>query len=363
MARSNLQAAALLALLCSIPASGQTLAASSTLPDSPGSLLQATAARTDPPQGTAQLHGTVLDVHGAPVPEATVALVGIGKLDELKVTASDDGTFVFSNVPTGYFHLFITATGLDPYTSSEFYIKAGTNYEAPTTALKISTSTTVNVSASSEQIAQAQIQEQEKQRVFGIFPNFYTSYIWDAAPLTSKQKYSLATRTLIDPVDFILVGVSAGIFQANNTYPAYGQGAQGYAKRYGAIMADNVSARYFSSAIFPSIFHQDPRYFYQGTGGFRSRTRHAIGSTFVTRGDNGKAEPNYSRLFGSLAAGGLSNAYHPAPDRGAGLTFQNFGLSLLGNAADNFIREFVLRKLVPSVPQYANGKQQPSSQP
>ena len=196
----------------------------------------------------------------------------------------------------------------------------------------------------------------EQQRIFGLLPNYYTSYIWDAAPITAKIKFKLALRTAIDPVTFILVGAVAGAEQQHKTFPGYGQEAQGYVKRYGASYADTVAGRMLGSAIFPALFHQDPRYFYQGSGTVRSRLLHALTSTVVARGDNGQLQPNYSHVLGTFAAAGLSNVYRTSQDRQASLTFRN-GLIITGSSAvANVMREFLSRKLTPSVPAFANGK-------
>ena len=154
-----------------------------------------------------------------------------------------------------------------------------------------------------------------------------------------------------------------GAEQVGNTYPGYGPGLEGYGKRYAATMATATSSRMLGSAVFPALFHQDPRYFYQGSGGKRSRALHAIASTFVTRGDNGKDQPNFAHLLGSLSASAIANTYLPSSDRGAGVVFQSFGIDLVGNIAGDLFREFVLRGLVPSVPLFANGKRQASPSP
>ncbi|NYF89063.1 carboxypeptidase-like regulatory domain-containing protein [Tunturiibacter empetritectus] len=331
------------------------------MPDSPGSLLQTPSAniQADGYKGTAQINGAVEDVQGVPVSNATIVLNAPGKLGKRTTTSGSDGTFTFTALPAGEFRLLITAPGLDPYTSPEFSVLSGAIVELPKATLKLSTSSSINVYATSDQIAQEQVHEQEKQRVLAVFPNFYTSYIWDAEPMSSRQKYSLAVRSIVDPVNLIANGAVAGFEQLNNSFSGYGSGIEGYGKRFGAAVADDASSRLIGSAILPSLLHQDPRYFYQGTGGFRSRSRHAVFSTFRTRGDDGLQHFNYSRIIGSLSAGAISNAYYPASDRGAGLTFRNFGITIGGTAADNLIREFVLRSLVPSVPAYANGKSTP----
>jgi len=353
-------AVVLLAMLCSRGAGAQTLARLSDLPDAPVPVGQAVVASQPQAevQGTAQVTGVVLDVQGSPVPQASVTLAGAGILGDRTTTAEGDGSFLFTSIPPGQYRLLVTAQGLDAYTSGEFTLKPGETLAAPKIALKISTTTSIDVIASTEQIAEAEVHVEEKQRVFGVLPNFYTSYVWDAAPMTSKQKFRLSARALLDPAAFGVVALIAGIEQASNTYPSYGNGIEGYGKRYGAAFADATVGRFVGSAILPSVLHQDPRYFYQGSGGFKARFRHAMGAVAVCRGDNSKRQPNYSRLFASLAAGAIANAYHPAADRGIGLMLTTFALTTAGNGGDNFLREFVLRGLIPAVPAYAKGRAQ-----
>ncbi len=351
-------AVAFLAIICSYPVLGQSLTPTNELPDAPGMAAQAAPAiaTLDEAQGTASVNGIVLDIQGSPVPEATVVLAAPGKLGEKSVVAGSNGSFSFTGLAPAEYRLIITAQGLDRYTSGEFSVKSGESVTAPKTALKISTTTSIDVVASSDAVALDQIHEQEKQRVLGVFQNFYTSYIWDAQPMPAKQKYKLAFRSLIDPPQFLIVAGIAGAEHYNGTFPGYGPGIEGYGKRYGAALADSVTARIVGSAILPSVLHQDPRYFYQGSGGVGSRIWHSVESVFVTRGDNGRPQPNYSHLGGSLAAGAMSNLYHPETSRGVDNTFKTFGISIGGNIAGNLFREFILRGFVPSVPDYAKGK-------
>ena len=346
----------MLAILCSYPALGQSFSSTNDLPDAPSAVVQPTPQVAGLAQGTAQVTGTVLDVQGVPLPAADVTLSASGKLGERNTTAGSDGTFTFSGLPPGQYRLIITSPGLDIYTSAPFALKAGESVTAPPIGLKISTTTSIDVTASPEQIAIAEVHEQEKQRVLGVFQNFYTSYIWDAQPMPANQKFKLAVRSIIDPPQFLIVAGIAGAEQMAGTYSDYGPGLEGYGKRYGAAMADATTSRLVGSIILPIVLHQDPRYFYQGSGGFGSRARHAIASTFLTRGDNGKTQPNYSHLLGSLTAGAVSNLYHPEANRGLGPTFQTFGITVGGNIAGNFFREFILRGLIPAVPTFANGK-------
>ncbi len=159
----------------------------------------------------------------------------------------------------------------------------------------------VQVVAAGTEVAEEQIKLQEKQRVLGIVPNFYVIYVHDAFPLNSKQKFELAWKTTIDPVTLVLTAATAGIEQAQNDFSGYGQGAQGYGKRFGAAYADAVIGTFIGSAILPSLLKQDPRYFYKGTGSTRSRILYAIANSVICKGDNGRWQPNYSSIFGSLA--------------------------------------------------------------
>jgi hypothetical protein len=246
---------------------------------------------------------------------------------------------------------------LESYRSDPILLHAGESLELPPTALRIaSTSTEVQVFASSAQIAQAQVQLAEKQRVLGIIPNLYSSYVWNVAPLTTKLKFDLAFRSTVDPVAFLLAGGVAGAEQAHNTFPGYGPGPEGYAKRYGAAYGDNVIGRMIGSAVLPSLFHQDPRYFYKGKGSASSRALYAIGATFIARGDNGHQQLDYSHILGNFAAAGLSNLYRSQADRSATLTIRN-GFIITGtNAIGNLVREFVLKGLTSKVPPFAQGQ-------
>ena len=152
---------------------------------------------------------------------------------------------------------------------------------------------------------------------------------------------------------FGITGAVAGIQQANNQFSMYGQGAQGYAKRYGASYADVVTSTFIGGAILPSLLKQDPRYFYKGTGSKRSRILYAIANSVICKGDNGHWQACYSTLIGGIAAGGISNLYYPANDRGAGLVFENEAIGIAGTAAANILQEFVIRKLSTHVPSNA----------
>jgi len=269
----------------------------------------------------------------------------------------DDGQFSFANIAPGSFHLTITSAGFATQASSGI-LRSGEIYIVPSIALDVATANTeVQVGLSQTEVAEEEIKVEEKQRVLGVLPNFYVSYVPHAVPLTSKQKFKLALKTVVDPFTFVFVGGAAGVEQAQNHFIEYGQGAQGYAKRYGAGYADTVAGTFIGSALLPSLLKQDPRYFYKGSGSKGSRILYAIANSVICKGDNGRWQANYSNILGNLAAGGISNLYYPANDRnGAGLTFENAAIGIGASAVANLFQEFVIRKLTPKVPNHDPAK-------
>ena len=323
---------------------------------------QSTAAQNEASSASAQLpdppvpgaiHGTVVDPNGTAVAGARVKLTRQDQSANQEAQSSDDGQYSFANIAPGPFQLLISAEGFATQTSAGI-LHSGENVVVPQITLALATEVTeVRVELSPIELAQEQIKDEEKQRVLGFIPNFYVSYIPNAAPLNARQKFELAWKSTLDPVTFGITGAIAGIQQANNQFSGYGQGAQGYAKRYGASYADVVTSTFIGGAILPSILKQDPRYFYKGTGSKRSRVLYAIANSVICKGDNGHWQANYSTLIGGLAAGGISNLYYPASDRGAGLTFENAAIGIGATAAANILQEFVIRKLSLHVPNNA----------
>ena len=170
--------------------------------------------------------------------------------------------------------------------------------------------------------AEQELKQQKKQRILGVVPNFNSTDVQNAAPLSPSQKFHLAMRSAVDPFQFVAAGLDAGIDQAQNSFPGYGQGAQGYFKRFGAGYADQFDGLLWGNAILPSLLHEDPRYFRKGTGSFKRRLFYAISAAVITKNDNGTWGPNYANVLGNFVAGGISNAYYPSTDRGFGLTMQ-----------------------------------------
>ena len=348
-------------LFCQNPLYGQTALTSdpgSQETPRPAGAVQAPASKAvQAPQSLASIAGTIRDAHGAAVPDIPVTLIGQNNSVDRVVTADSKGSFAFEGLVAGTYRVKIAAVGIEPSVSAEVVLGAGEERDLRIIGRRIpTTNTTVHVVATLDEVAQAQVQAQEKQRVLGFLPNYYSSYIWDAAPMTPKLKLKLTLRSTLDPVTILVAAGLAGVEQKHKTFPGYGQGSEGYAKRFGAAYADTVVSRMVSRAILPTILHQDPRYFYRGSGSARSRIFYALASTVICRGDNGMLQPNYSLLLGNFAAAGLSNVYRAPVDRQVGLTFRNGLIMTASGAVENLLREFLSRKLTTNVPAFANGK-------
>ena len=296
----------------------------------------------------AHVAGTVTDTNGDLVPEATV-VIETPSQNSRSTVANDNGFFQIDDLPPGVgYQVAVSAKGFANWKSPEIVLSPGQFELVKDIQLRIlGGSTSVTVVASPAALATAQVKVEEKQRVLGFIPNFYVSYDKNAAPLTAKLKFELALRVSVDPVTFAGTTFLAANNQAAR-YPDYVEGMKGYGQRLGAIYTNDLTDIMVGGAILPSILHQDPRYFYQGTGTRKSRWIHALSNPLVCRGDNGRLEPNYSSLGGYLASGALANAYYPQSDRGAGLVFRTFGIDFGANIANSVLQEFVLRKFTPT---------------
>jgi hypothetical protein len=289
--------------------------------------------------------GTVIDVNDDAIPGATVVLQGPTLKSPRTLVSNDKGLFEFNGVEPETYHVKISAPGFADWTSPDLALKPGQYVILSVPRLQIATAfTSVTVGYSTEEIATEQVKLEEKQRIFGIIPNFYVSYDQNAAPLTAKLKFRLAAKVAFDPITFIGVAIAAGAEQAGN-HLNYPQGAKGYAERYGAVYADGFTDIMIGGAILPSLLHQDPRYFYQGTGTTKSRVRHALSFPFICRGDNGLPQPNYSTIGGDLGSAAIANAYYPPSNRGLGLFFGNFLIATGQRAAANLAQEFILNRV------------------
>jgi hypothetical protein len=291
----------------------------------------------------ATVMGTVTDVNGDVIPNATVVLKEVEGNDPRTILTTENGMFEVHDVTPGItYQLGISAKDYEDWISTPMILSPDQFKIVTGIQLRIATyRIIVDVHYDPVKVATEQLKAEEKQRVFGVIPNFYVSYENDPAPLTAKMKFKLALKVSTDPITAAGVLVVASAKQAGDT-PNYGQGWAAYGKRLGVTVTDGFSDIMIGGAILPSLLHQDPRYFFQGTGTTGSRVRHAMFSPFVARGDNGKWQPNYSSLGGDLAASALGNLYYPRSNRGAGLVFGNFAIGTAERIGASLAQEFLL---------------------
>ena len=289
------------------------------------------------------IRGTVVDTSTDPIPGATVVLQGPAG-DRLTAVTKEDGTFALDEAPAGVaYQITVTAEGFADWSSS-ITVEPGQDKTLTDVKLRIlAVQRAVTVSYSSREVAAQQLKAEEHQRVLGFIPNIYVTYEPHPEPLSAKMKFHLAYKGLTQPAFFGFEALWAGVEQATNT-PNYPQGARGYGERFGANLASGSSEALFGNAILPSLLHQDPRYFYRGSGAKGSRAWHAILAPFVCQGDNGKSQPNYSQWGGSLISASLSLTYYPGSNRGTGLVFRNFGTSMGLHVVLGLAQEFILGK-------------------
>lgn len=321
-------------------------------------LLSSTDSRSPGRKPPGYISGTVLDPTGAISVGADVRLSFDGEGSPRETQSGSNGQFLFADVTPGPFQLTVKASG---FATLEFFadLHSGETFLVPPITLSVAEAVTeVHVRESPltpVQLADVQLSEQTRQRVLGFIPNFYVSYDHDAVALNPQQKFRLAWKTTLDPFTFVGVGALAGVEQATNAFEGYGQGAQGYFKRFGASYTDAITATYIGSAILPSVLKQDPRYFYKGTGSTGSRVLYALASPFICKGDNMRWQPNYSNVGGAFASAGISYLYYPESDRnGAGLVFQNALIRMGEMSFEGVLQEFVIRRLTPHLRKHAS---------
>lgn len=202
----------------------------------------------------------------------------------------------------------------------------------------------------------------------GIVPIFNVTYLGqDTAPLSVGQKFHLAFKSSIDPFVFFASALDAAYSQATDDFQGYGQGWLGYGKRVGASYADTVDGTILGNAVFPSLLHEDPRYYRKGTGTFSHRLLYAVSTTVWCKRDNGQWGPNYGNVLGNLTAGGISNLYYPSTDRGVGLTFER-GLTVtaegtIGGVFDEFWPDIARKMFKKHLTQFQPPPQAGSSTP
>ena len=303
---------------------------------------QTTHATTDRP---AVLAGYAMDPDKAAVPNAHISVDGPTSADHFDATADATGYFqVIGLHPDVSYRVTVSAAGFSDARVAGVKMTPGEMLEMEVPALKPSLEVTVEA-ISPEQAALEEVHAEETQRVFGVVPNFYVVYPDNVfVPLSAKLKFQLALKTATDPVTFGAVALYAGMNQAAFT-PSYVEGTRGYFQRVGSGYAGAAGNVLVGGAILPSLLHQDPRYFVQGSGTKRSRFLHAARAPFVAKGDNGHLQFNASSIGGDLVSSSLLNVYYPPADRGAGLVFSNAALNTGGRILNTVLQEFVFSKV------------------
>jgi hypothetical protein len=323
------------------------------LPDAPGFVGEAAGGQAGP-AAPATIEGTIVDPNGDVVEGARVALSGPEPGSERTAESRGNGQFIFTGLAAETYTLKVTAPGMGTVESPEVAVRAGETRFLPAITLPVSAGVTeIHVRANEKEIEEEEAEQdvhiEESQRVLGVVPNFYSAFDWNAPPLNARQKFQLAFRSEIDPITILGAAAIAGGEEYKKIYSGYGSEVGGFSKRFAAQYTNDFDSRMIGSALLPSLFHQDPRYFYKGTGTIKSRAWYAIRSAFICRGDNGKPEFDFSHIGGDLAAGALSNLYYPESNEGTTLVFTSTLIEIGGMAGTDLIREFVLPGLTKHV--------------
>ncbi len=301
--------------------------------------------------GASVVSGTVTDTTEAIIANARITLEDTETKTTRTTQSGITGAFSFVAVQPGKYLVKISAPGFAPWKIEGVTIRHGEDLVLPPILLGVESIRSTVDAITQEDLAEQQISAEVKQRIIGVLPNFYVSYIANAAPLTRKQKFKLAIKVSVDPVTYLTTGITAGIEQWQGDFAGYGQGFSGYARRYGATYGDRVTSTFFGAALLPSFLHQDPRYFYKGKGKIINRALYAISTVVICKGDNGHWQPNYSNVLGNLAAGGISSLYYPDSDRhDAQVTVDNILIGVGTGAIGTLFQEFLLKHLTHGVP-------------
>ncbi len=195
-------------------------------------------------------------------------------------------------------------------------------------------------SASQEPGKDADQKKEKPDRIFGVLPNYSSVNGANVPPLSVKEKFKITAQGAFDPYEFGIVAILAGKDQAGADDAAWGQGLKGYGKRYAAAFGDQAIGNFMTGAIYPSLLHQDPRYFCKGQGGFWRRTRYAVTRVIITRSDSGTRQFNFSEFLGDATGAGIADAYHTKEERTLSGTAGTFSTQIAVDALGDVLKEF-----------------------
>ncbi len=333
-------------------------AAQQTAPELP-SAPSSTQPLAQPPQtalpeapSPGRITGTVTDTDGASIPNATVSLgFAASKAPRLTTQTDSSGSFTLSPIVPGIYRVRIQAPGFSPWRIGDVLVPAAQTVTLPPIQLGIEAINSVVDAITVQDLAEQQMTAEEHQRILGVLPNFFVSYVSNPQPLTRRQKFKLALVVSRDPLTFFTTGITAGIEQADNSFSGYGPGFSGYAQRYAATFGDRIDSTFLGAALLPSLLHQDPRYFYLGHGSVLHRALYAISTVVICKGDNGRWQPNYSNVLGNLGSAGVSTLYYPRSDRhSVQVTVDNTLIGIAEGSVGTLFQEFLLRHLTHGLP-------------
>lgn len=301
-------------------------------------------------QPTGSIRGNVTDSSGSSILGAVVTVEGAD--GNSRTTATDqEGVFQISSLPPGNYHVKISASGLADWTASDVPAATTPGSEPLKVVMEVAPAvTSVTVGLAPEELAEEQLKQETQQRVLGVLPNYFVAYESHPAPLSPKQKFHLSLKTLVDPATFAAVGITAGIQQGENSYYQFGQGSEGYAKRFGAAYGNAATNLLITSVAADSVLHQDPRYFFSGKGSIMHRAWYAVESAFRAKGDNGKWQPPYAGLLGAVAGAEVSNLYYPGSRSQHSLIGRAIMFHFAGLIGLNLTEELFLKKLTTHAP-------------
>jgi hypothetical protein len=309
------------------------------------------AGRSALAQANGSIQGKVTDSSGTPILGAVVAVRGADGNSQLTVTDTE-GAFQMASLPPGGYSVKISASGMADWTASNVPASPLPESKPVVAVMQVAPVVfTVTVGPPPEDVAEQQLKQEVQQRVMGVIPNYFVAYGKNPAPLSPRQKFHLSFKMLIDPATFAGVGVTAGIQQGMNSYHQFGQGSEGFAKRFGAAYGTAATNLLITSAAAESLFHQDPRYFYSGEGTKRQRAWYAVKSAFCAKGDNGKWQPPYAGLIGAVATAEISTHYYPGSRTQYTLLGRSLMFHFAGNVGLNLAEELFLKKLTTHTPE------------
>ncbi len=336
--RTSLMLAATLLASMGRPCNAQQTAASPVLPNAPG---------------IGAIDGTVTDTDGAAIPNAKITLENPASRIILLTTVSDaHGAFVLTPIPAAVYRIRVKAVGFSAWKVEDIEVHPGQTFTLTPIELGVEAIDSVVDAITVEDLAEQQITAEEHQRILGVLPNFFVSYVPNAQPLARRQKFKLALVVSRDPLTFGTSAITAGIEQAQGSLAGYGPGPAGYGSRFAAAYGDHLSATFLGSAIFPSLLHQDPRYFYNGHGTVVHRALYAIATVVICKGDNGKWQPNYSNVLGNVGSGAISSLYYPNSARHDFQTsVTNIFVGIGEGSFGTLFQEFLLRHFTHNVPK------------